>query len=58
MTTGARAAPRDAQSAIINPFAGRDVNWLLDLRADKTPDRPFLVWEPFEGPPHAHPAAY
>ena len=51
MTTGARAAPRDAQSAIINPFAGRDVNWLLDLRADKTPDRPFLVWEPFEGPP-------
>ncbi|MEC9434169.1 MAG: AMP-binding protein [Pseudomonadota bacterium] len=50
MTTGTHAAARDAQRAIVNPFAGRDVNWLLDHRAEKSPDRPFLIWEPFEGP--------
>ena len=34
---------------IVNPFAGRDVNWLLDFRAETRGDHPFLIWEPFEG---------
>ena len=33
----------------LNPFAGRDVNWLLDFRAQTRADHPFLVWEPFQG---------
>jgi crotonobetaine/carnitine-CoA ligase len=41
--------PTDARGRIVNPFAGRDVNWLLDMRADTRRDHPFLVWEPFEG---------
>jgi crotonobetaine/carnitine-CoA ligase len=35
----------------VSPFAGRDLNWLLDVRAQSRPDHPFLVWEPFVGPP-------
>ncbi len=38
------------RNAIVNPFAGRDVNWLLDYRAATRHDHPFLVWEPFTGP--------
>lgn len=34
---------------IVNPFAGRDVNWLLDFRAETRGDHPFLIWEPFAG---------
>ncbi len=30
-------------------FAGRDVNWLLDLRAQTRGSHLFLVWEPFVG---------
>jgi carnitine-CoA ligase len=43
--------PADCENAraIVNPFAGRDVNWLLDFRAETRGDHPFLVWEPFEG---------
>jgi carnitine-CoA ligase len=37
----------DAQG--VNPFAGRDVNWLLALRAKTRAEHPFLIWEPFEG---------
>ncbi len=33
----------------IHPFAGRDVNWLLDERAATRGAHPFLVWEPFVG---------
>ncbi len=33
----------------INPFAGRDLNWLLDWRAQTRADHPYLVWEPFIG---------
>lgn len=40
---------QDARHLIVNPFAGRDVNWLLDVRAETRPDHPFLVWEPFQG---------
>ena len=43
-------ASRDARAQIINPFAGRDVNWLLDYRAESRGDHPFLVWEPFDAP--------
>jgi crotonobetaine/carnitine-CoA ligase len=34
---------------IVNPFAGRDVNWLLDFRAETRGDHTFLIWEPFAG---------
>lgn len=40
--------PRDAASSV-NPFAGRDVNWLLDMRAETRADHAFLIWEPFVG---------
>jgi carnitine-CoA ligase len=33
----------------IHPFAGCDVNWLVDLRAETHGAHPYLVWEPFEG---------
>lgn len=42
------AFPQDARP-LVNPFAGRDVNWLVDFRAETRGDHPFLVWEPFEG---------
>ena len=42
------AFPQDARP-LVNPFAGRDVNWLLDFRAETRGDHPFLVWEPFDG---------
>ena len=42
-------APQDPRSCIVNPFAGRDVSWLVDYRAETRPDHPFLVWEPFDG---------
>jgi crotonobetaine/carnitine-CoA ligase len=41
--------PGDARREIVNPFAGRDVSWLLDFRAETRGDHPFLVWEPFVG---------
>jgi carnitine-CoA ligase len=41
--------PTDARGRAVNPFAGRDVNWLVDMRAESRPDHPFLVWEPFAG---------
>ena len=28
---------------------GRDVPWLLGQWAERTPDKPFLIWEPFSG---------
>lgn len=40
--------PQDARP-LVNPFAGRDVNWLLDFRAETRGDHPFLIWEPFAG---------
>ena len=40
--------PQDART-LVNPFAGRDVNWLLDFRAETRGDHPFLIWEPFAG---------
>ncbi|HMQ19359.1 MAG TPA: AMP-binding protein, partial [Sphingopyxis sp.] len=36
-------------AAMIHPFSGRDVPWLLRTRAETTPDDPFLVWESFAG---------
>lgn len=41
--------PTDARARMVHPFAGRDLNWLLDLRAQTRRDHPFPVWEPFEG---------
>ncbi|MBM7060070.1 AMP-binding protein [Pseudomonas sp. UL073] len=34
-----------------NPFAGQDFNWLLAARTAAHPDKPLLVWEPFDQPP-------
>jgi len=31
--------------------SGRNVAWLLDTRAHQRGDHPFLIWEPFDGPP-------
>ncbi|ATE67360.1 ATP-dependent acyl-CoA ligase [Rhizorhabdus dicambivorans] len=28
---------------------GMDIPWLLDSWADRVPDKPFLIWEPFDG---------
>jgi len=36
-------------SGALHPFAGRDLNWLLDWRAHTRRDHPYLVWEPFVG---------
>src|SRR5579883_334050 len=33
----------------VNPFAGLDVPWLVEMRARTRRDHPFLIWEPFEG---------
>ena len=37
-----------AQSSELS-VAGMDIPWLLEQWADKTPDKPFLIWEPFSG---------
>jgi carnitine-CoA ligase len=29
---------------------GRDVPWLLEQWVSRTPEKPFMVWEPFDGP--------
>lgn len=34
----------------VGPFAGLDVPWLLNLRAETRADHPFIVWAPFERP--------
>ncbi len=44
-----RFTPTDARGTVVNPFAGRDVNWLVDMRAETRGDHPFLIWEPFAG---------
>jgi crotonobetaine/carnitine-CoA ligase len=31
--------------------SGRDLPWLLRYWAERAPDKPFLLWEPFEGAP-------
>jgi crotonobetaine/carnitine-CoA ligase len=40
---------REDGRRIVNPFAGRDVNWLVDYRAATRGQHTFLVWEPFVG---------
>jgi crotonobetaine/carnitine-CoA ligase len=36
--------------AIVGPFAGMDVPWLLRMRAKVRRDHPFLIWAPFDAP--------
>ena len=43
------AAGPGAAGQLVNLFAGRDLDWLLEFRAGTRRDHPFLVWEPFEG---------
>lgn len=40
-------------SAAGHPYAGRDIGWLVESWATREPDRPFLVWAPFEAPTSA-----
>ncbi len=35
---------------IVGPFAGVDVPWLLDMRAELRRNHPFLIWAPFDAP--------
>lgn len=36
-------------SSILYTFCGKDVPWLLKLRATQTPGKVFLIWEPKDG---------
>lgn len=42
-------APTAIRATVTHPFAGRDVPWLLRTQAEARRDRPFVVWEPFDG---------
>ena len=33
-----------------HPFAGQDIRTLVDYRAKASANKPFIIWEPFEGP--------
>ncbi len=39
----------DIDTARARMTTGRDIPWLLRQRAERTPDKTFLVWEPFTG---------
>jgi crotonobetaine/carnitine-CoA ligase len=39
----------DAAAAAAYQFAGQDIPWLVDHRAEHRGDHPFLVWEPLDG---------
>jgi crotonobetaine/carnitine-CoA ligase len=36
-------------TSLIQSMAGLDVPWLLRQWSERTPDKPFLIWEPFNG---------
>ncbi|HET6972224.1 MAG TPA: AMP-binding protein [Phenylobacterium sp.] len=38
-----------ATPAPLTPFEGMDIRSLIDGQAERRGDRPFLIWEPFEG---------
>ena len=42
-------APTAVRPTATHMFAGRNLPWLLALHAQRRPDHPFVVWEPFEG---------
>jgi len=35
---------------VISPFAGLDIPWLLQMRAETRREHPFLIWAPFDAP--------
>ena len=39
-----------AVPGIVGPFAGLDVPWLLEMRAETRHEHPFLIWAPFDAP--------
>ena len=41
---------RQIESPLVHPFAGFDIPALVAARAAGHPDKPWLVWEPFNGP--------
>lgn len=40
----------ERRGAKYHPFTGRDLCWLLDRQADRFGEKPFLIWEPLDGP--------
>src|SRR5262249_58294587 len=42
-------APTALPMPRLHPFVGLDVPWLLRSRAETHGDRPYLIWDPFEG---------
>ena len=42
-------APPPLVSRQLQPFAGQDIRWLIDLQSQQRGAHPFLIWEPFEG---------
>ncbi|WP_169721571.1 AMP-binding protein [Nocardioides alkalitolerans] len=49
MSAPVAAAP--VAAAPVAAAQGRDVGWLVETWARRTPDRPFLLWSPFDGDP-------
>ena len=45
MGSGGHAPERNTY----HPFTGKDVPWLLDRQAERYAEKPFLIWEPFDG---------
>lgn len=45
---------RPLSAGDVHPFLGLDMATLLERRATESPDRPFLVWQPPEGPASTH----
>jgi crotonobetaine/carnitine-CoA ligase len=40
--------PNSQPAGVVGPFAGLDVPWLLQMRAETRRDHPFLIWAPFD----------
>lgn len=38
----------------LNPFVGLDFNWMLESRVRASPDKAFLIWQPFDQPSVAY----
>lgn len=34
----------------LHPFVGQDVPWLLRERVKTRPERPYIIWDPYDGP--------
>jgi crotonobetaine/carnitine-CoA ligase len=48
--TGGKMNNSTGAPGVVGPFAGLDVPWLLNMRAEVRRDHPFLIWAPFDAP--------